>query len=98
MTRFRWGVFGTGAISAKFVAGLAGARDAEAAFVASRSLDRAQKFAAGMGVPRAIAGYAEAVAEGGVDAVYIATPPSEHAAHALLCIEAGIPVLVEKPF
>ena len=96
MTRFRWGVFGTGAISAKFVAGLAGARDAEAAFVASRSLDRAQKFAAGMGIPRAIAGYAEAVAAGGVDAIYIATPPSEHAAHALLCIEAGIPVLVEK--
>lgn len=98
MTRFRWGVFGTGAISAKFVAGLAAARDAEAAFVASRSLDRAQKFAAGMGVRRAIAGYAAAVAERGVDAIYIATPPSEHAAQALLCIEAGIPVLVEKPF
>ena len=47
---------------------------------------------------RAIAGYAEAVAEGGVDAIYVATPPSEHAAHALLCIEAGIPVLVEKLF
>lgn len=66
--------------------------------VASRSLDRAERFAAGMGVRRAIAGYADAAAEGGVDAVYIATPPSEHAAHALLCIEAGIPVLVEKPF
>ena len=51
-----------------------------------------------MGVGRAIAGYAEAAAEGGVDAIYVATPPSEHAAHALLCIEAGIPVLVEKPF
>ncbi len=47
---------------------------------------------------RGIAGYAEAVAEGGVDAIYVATPPSEHAANALLCIEAGIPVLVEKPF
>jgi predicted dehydrogenase len=98
MTRFRWGVFGTGAISAKFVAGLAAARDAEAVFIASRTLGKAQKFAAGMGIPRAIAGYAEAAAGGGVDAIYIATPPSEHAAHALLCIEAGIPVLVEKPF
>jgi predicted dehydrogenase len=98
VTRFRWGILGTGAISAKFVAGLAAARDAEATFIASRSLAKAQKFAEGTGMGRAIAGYAEAVAEGGVDAIYVATPPSEHAAHALLCIEAGIPVLVEKPF
>lgn len=98
MTRFRWGIFGTGAIAAKFVAGLAAARDAEATFVASRSLAKARRFAAGMGIGRAIEGYAEAAAHAGVDAIYIATPPSEHAAHALLCIEAGIPVLVEKPF
>lgn len=98
MTRFRWGIFGTGAISAKFVAGLAAARGAEASFVASRSLEKAQRFAAGMGMGRAIAGYTEAAAAGGVDAIYVATPPSEHAAHALLCIEAGIPVLIEKPF
>jgi len=96
--RFRWGIFGTGAASAKFVPGLAAARDAEASFVASRSLAKGQRFAAGMGVARAIKGYAEAAAAGDVDAIYIATPPSEHAAHALLCIEAGIPVLVEKPF
>lgn len=98
MSRFRWGILGTGAISAKFVAGLASANDAEATFIASRTLEKAQRFAAGMGIRRAIAGYAEAVAEGGVDAIYVATPPSEHTAHALLCIEAGIPVLVEKPF
>ena len=98
MTRFRWGIFGTGGVSAKFVAGLAAARDAKASFVASRSLARAQEFAAGMGIPHAIQGYAEAAMVGGVDAIYIATPPSEHAAHALLCLEAGTPVLIEKPF
>jgi len=98
VTRFRWGIFGTGDISAKFVAGLRAARGAEASFVASRSLSKAQRFAAGMGIGRAIEGYAEAAAAGGVDAIYVATPPSEHAAHAMLCIEAGIPVLVEKPF
>lgn len=98
MTTFRWGIFGTGAISAKFVAGLPAANDAQAVFVASRSLEKAQAFAAGAGVTRAVAGYGEAAAQGGVDAVYIATPPSEHARHALACIEAGIAVLVEKPF
>ena len=96
--KFRWGVFGTGAISAKFVAGLAAARNAEAAFIASRSLDKAQSFAQALRIEHAIQGYAEAAKAGGVDAIYIATPPSEHAAHALLCIEAGIPVLIEKPF
>ena len=98
MTRFRWGIFGTGPVCAKFVAGLAAARDAEATFVASRSLARAQEFAAALRIGRAVGGYAEAVALGGVDAIYIATPPALHEAHALLCIEAGIPVLVEKPF
>jgi predicted dehydrogenase len=97
VSRFRWGIFGTGAISAKFVAGLAAARDAEASFVASRSLEKAQAFAAGAGIERAVAGYAEAAEAGGVDAVYIATPPSEHLAHALMCIENGIPILIEKP-
>lgn len=94
---FRWGIFGTGAISAKFVAGLKTALNAQPAFVASRSLEKAQHFAAAMGIPKAIQGYAEAAAHGGVDAIYIATPPSEHASHALLCIESGIPVLIEKP-
>ncbi len=98
MSPFRWGIFGTGAISAKFVAGLSAARNAKASFVCSRTLANAQRFAAELGINRAIEGYANAVAEGGVDAIYVATPPSEHVAHALMCIGAGIPVLVEKPF
>jgi predicted dehydrogenase len=96
--KFRWGIFGTGSVSAKFVSGLVAARNAEATFVASRSLSKAREFSAGMGIRRAIVGYDEAAAEGGVDAIYVATPPSEHAKHALLSIGAGIPVLVEKPF
>jgi predicted dehydrogenase len=35
---------------------------------------------------------------GKVDAVYIATPAGLHADHARACLEAGLPVLVEKPF
>ena len=98
MTGFRWAIFGTGAISAKFVAGLAAARGAEAVLVASRSLASAQSFAGALGIPRAVAGYEDAARAGGFDAVYIATPPSEHRAHALACIAAGVPVLIEKPF
>ena len=98
MARFRWAIFGTGLISAKFAAGLAAARDAEVVLVASRSLDGAQAFAGALGIGRAVAGYDEAARAGGFDAVYIATPPSQHRAHALACIAAGVPVLIEKPF
>ena len=98
MGRFRWGIFGTGAISAKFVSGLTFAQGAQADFVASRSLVTAQRLAGEFGIARAIEGYAEAARQGGVDAVYIASPPAHHAAHALLCLEAGLSVLVEKPF
>jgi len=94
----RWGIFGTGLISANFIAGLSKAKNAKVSYVASRSLKRAQKFASDLKVPRVIQGYAEAVKSGEADVIYIATPTSEHLNHALLCIEAGIPVLVEKPF
>jgi predicted dehydrogenase len=93
---FRWGIFGTGAVARKFVLGLRAAPDMRATIVASRRADNARKFAAGLGLAAAATWHEAAAAE--VDAVYIATPPTEHAAHALLCLEAGKPVLIEKPF
>jgi predicted dehydrogenase len=98
VTQVRWGILGTGAISAKFIASLSSARGAEAVWVASRTQEAADRFARGAGIGRAIAGYAEAARAGNVDAIYIATPPAFHVEHALACIEAGTPVLVEKPF
>ena len=42
--------------------------------------------------------YADLLAVPGIDVVYIATPHSEHYAHTLLCLRAGLPVLCEKAF
>ena len=97
MSKFRWGIFGTGAMSYKFAAGLSVEPNAEVAFIASRTFKKAKVLANALSVSRAIEDYARAAAEGCVDAIYIATPPSVHVEQALLSIDAGIPVLVEKP-
>jgi predicted dehydrogenase len=64
----------------------------------SRSLERAQAFAAEFGVERAYGSYESLVDDPEVDAVYIASPHSQHHEHALLALSAGKPVLVEKAF
>ncbi|MBN8750764.1 4-carboxy-2-hydroxymuconate-6-semialdehyde dehydrogenase [Xylophilus ampelinus] len=97
MMRIRWGIFGTGSISSKFVAALSRVDGAHVEWVASRTIDSASRFASAHGIPRFIAPYVEAARNASVDVVYIATPPSEHFRHALMCIEAGLSVLIEKP-
>lgn len=94
----RWAIVGTGQMAGKFVIGLRSVPGAEVSLVASRSADRAATFAARFGVARAVGNYEDAALATDVDIVYVATPPSEHRAHALRFIAAGKPVLVEKPF
>jgi predicted dehydrogenase len=94
---FRWGILGTGTVARKFVLGLAAASDMRAVVVASRSAVNARTFARDLGVATAAETY-EAAAAADADAFYIATPPSEHARHALPCLARGKPVLIEKPF
>ena len=62
-----------------------------------RDVDKAADYANRHGVPRHY-GQAEALIEdAGVDAVYVATPPSSHLDLALKVAQAGKPCLVEKP-
>lgn len=93
----RWAILGTGPVARKFALDLRGLPGAELSVVASRSADNARRFARGLGVAGVAASYAEAAAAD-VDALYIATPPSLHEEHAMLGIEAGRAVLIEKPF
>lgn len=93
----RWGVIGTGGIARSFVGDCARAGVAFVA-VGSRTRESAQSFATEFGIPRAHGSYADLVADPEVDAVYVATPHSRHAEDALLAIEAGKHVLVEKAF
>ncbi len=94
----RWGILGPGSIAKRFATGLKALPDAPIAAVASRTPGKADAFADEFGVPRRYSRYEELVADPEVDVVYVATPHSHHKEHSLLALEAGKPVLCEKPF
>lgn len=92
------GIIGAGWIADKMAEALAPLADYEVSAIASRSLEKAQAFAAERGIKKAYGSYEELVKDPEVDLVYIATPHSHHYEHARLAIEHGKPVLVEKAF
>jgi predicted dehydrogenase len=94
----RWGVIATGGIASAFVTDLRLLEGTEVVAVGSRSQDSADRFAAEHSIGRAYPTYASLVSDDEVDVVYVATPHPGHHAAALLAIEAGKAVLVEKPF
>lgn len=97
-TRIRWGILSTGHIASVLTRDLALLPDeAEVTAVGSRSLDKAQRFAADYQIPRAYGSYAELAADPDVDVIYVASTHNDHLASARLCLEAGKAVLVEKP-
>ena len=88
----------TGHIAGVFAKDLALLPDeAELAAVASRTTEKAEKFAAEFGFERAYGSYAELAADPDIDVVYIASPHHDHLDSARLCLEGGKSVLVEKP-
>ena len=93
----RWGVLAPGRIATEWVGTLHANTDQRVVAVASRTLARAEEFAAAQGIPRAYGSYEQLVDDPSVEAVYIAAPHSEHRALALLAIAAGKHVLIEKP-
>ncbi len=96
MTALRWGILATGGIAHAFASDLRVAGRTLAA-VGSRRIEAAQEFAAQHGIPRAHGSYEELVNDPDVDIVYIATPHSHHLEGAVLALEHGKHVLIEKP-
>jgi predicted dehydrogenase len=100
MRVIRWGIMGTGRMADALAREMALLRDAgvQLAAVASRSTDRARAFADRHAIPHALGDYAALAAGDAVDAIYVATPHSLHAAHMLACVQGGKATLCEKPF
>ncbi|MBW3069285.1 MULTISPECIES: Gfo/Idh/MocA family oxidoreductase [unclassified Actinomyces] len=100
----RWGILGAGGIASTFATDVPAFSSGRIVAVGSRDRARAQAFIdahpdAGKGQPvRAHGSYEALVGDPEVDAVYVATPHNFHCEQALLALEAGKPVLVEKSF
>lgn len=95
---FNIGILGTGWIADKIATTLAGMTTARAYAVASRTEEKAAKFAASFSIPKHY-GYYEALADDPeVDLIYIATPHSHHFENTKMCLLKNKPVLCEKAF
>lgn len=98
MAQVRWGIIGCGEVcEVKSGPGFQKAKHSGLAAVMRRDAGKAADFAARHGVPRWYSDPEALIADPGVDAVYVATPPDGHARYALMAARAGKPVYVEKP-
>ena len=94
----RWGIIGAGKIAGKFTDALHANTASRVVAVGSRDAERANRFAAQHGIERTHSDYVALCEDDGVEAVYVATPHSQHRDQALIAIAAGKHVLVEKAF
>ncbi|CZT37206.1 Gfo/Idh/MocA family protein [Rhizobium sp. 9140] len=92
-----WGILATGWIAELFTQDLIDAGLTVAA-VGSRSPEKAAAFAQRFGISNAHGSYEDLVADPDVDIIYVATPHPQHVAAALLALDAGKHILIEKPF
>jgi predicted dehydrogenase len=93
----RWGLVGVGGIAGRFADALSRHGSQRVQAVASRSPERAARFAAERGVPSAAASVDELLSREDIDVIYVATPHQAHREVAEAALRAGRHVLVEKP-
>ena len=95
MNKFRWAYIGCGSIAKNTARSITrGGHEITAVF--SRTFEEAKAFAEAYHA-KAYQSVDELLADDGYDAVYIATPHNSHADYAVRAMEAGKPVLCEKP-
>jgi predicted dehydrogenase len=93
----RWGIVGTANIArGQFLPALRQAGGVASA-VAGRDAARTEQYARDNEIERAITGYENLIADPAVDVLYIALPNALHAEWTIRALEAGKPVLCEKP-
>jgi len=94
---FNWGILGPGGIARAFATDLQLLDGHRVSAVGSRTLSNAQEFAQTFG-GTAYGSYAELISDPSIDAIYVATPHPAHKDNVIAALNAGKPVLCEKPF
>ncbi|MBQ8953868.1 MAG: Gfo/Idh/MocA family oxidoreductase [Clostridia bacterium] len=93
---FSFAIMGAGHIAVKFADAVRRTAGCRVSAVASKSMERARRFALENGVPDAYDSYEGMLDTARPDCVYIATTCDSHFALGMLCLERGVPVLCEK--
>jgi predicted dehydrogenase len=101
---FGWAVLGPGRIAHRFAGAVAALPDAHLAIICSRDAARAEAFAGAWSTageqgsrPRATTDLDALLRDPQVHGLYIATPHAQHFEAAMCALQAGKPVLCEKP-
>ena len=97
-TEFRWGILASGGIAQAFARDLSYFNHHIVAAVGSRSQESADSFASEFPGCTAYSSYEALVADPTLDAIYVASPHPYHVSNTVLALNAGKPVLCEKPF
>lgn len=99
MLKIRWGILGTASIAEKqIIPAIRQSGNGELVAVASRSPEKAKKFALRHEIPVCHGSYEALLADASIDAIYNPLPTGMHTQWNLACAQAGKPVLCEKPF
>jgi len=92
----RAGIVGAGWIGRRHAETLAGRDDVVLAAVCDVDAGRAAQVAGASGA-RVFSDWREMLESGGLDALWVCTPPRAHAGPAVAALDGGLPVYLEKP-
>src|SRR5580693_5999959 len=97
MKRIKTAVFGTGFMGRVHLEAVRRLEFVEAAAIAGRNVEAAQRLGAGFSVPKITTDYREVLRDPAIGAVHICTPNAQHFPMAKDALNAGKHVLCEKP-
>jgi predicted dehydrogenase len=94
--KIRWGLMGAGKIVNRWIKGARQLEDMDIVAVASRTMETSRNASTHFQIPEALT-YEALVSREDIDVVYIPVPHNAHKELAVLAMEHGKSVLVEKP-
>ena len=97
MNPIRTAIFGTGFMGRVHLEAVRRVEFVEAAAVAGRNAEAAQRLSAGFSIPTITTDYRKVLRDPAIDAVHICTPNAQHFPMAKDALQAGKHVICEKP-